>query len=89
MEYDNTIILCDEEDNDIVFEFLDLIEYESNEYVVLLPVEENQSGEVVILLIEDIDSENESYSSIDDETTLQNIFNIFKEKRKDNFNFVG
>ena len=39
-ELDNIIILNDEDGNEVEFEFLDLIEYEGEEYVVLLPVEE-------------------------------------------------
>ena len=86
---DNIIILNDEEGNEVEFEFLDLIEYEGEEYVVLLPVEEAEdAGEVVILQVEDIDSEEESYISVDDEDTLNQVFEIFKEKFKDDFNFV-
>ena len=88
-EMDNIIILNDEEGNEVEFEFLDLIEYEGEEYVVLLPVEEAEdAGEVVILQVEDIDSEEESYISVDDEDTLNQVFEIFKEKFKDDFNFV-
>ena len=89
-ELDNMIILNDEEGNEVQFEFLDLIEYEEEEYVVLLPVEEDEeSGEVVILKVEDTDSEDEeSYVSVDDEATLNEVFEIFKEKFKDDFDFV-
>ena len=41
-EIDNIIVLNDDEGNDVQFEFLDLIEYEDEEYVVLLPVEEDE-----------------------------------------------
>lgn len=86
---DNIIILNDEEGNEVEFEFLDLIEYDGEEYVVLLPVEETEdAGEVVILQVEDIDSEEESYISVEDEDTLNKVFEIFKEKFKDEFNFV-
>ena len=86
---DNIIVLNDEEGNEVEFEFLDLIEYEGEEYVVLLPVEEAEdAGEVVILQVEDIDSEEESYISVDDEDTLNKVFEIFKDKFKDDFNFV-
>ena len=37
-ELDNIIVLNDEDGNEVEFEFLDLIEYEGEEYVVLLPV---------------------------------------------------
>jgi len=89
-ELDNIIVLNDEEGNEAEFEFLDLIEYEGEEYVVLLPVEESEdAGEVVILKLEDTESEDEeSYVSVDDEDTLNKVFEIFKEKFKDDFNFV-
>ena len=89
-ELDNIIILNDEEGNEAEFEFLDLIEYDGEEYVVLLPVEESdEAGEVVILKLEDTESEDEeSYVSVDDEDVLNKVFEIFKEKFKDDFNFV-
>ena len=47
-ELDNKIILNDEDGNEIEFEFLDVVEVDDKEYVVLLPVEEAEKGEVVI-----------------------------------------
>ncbi len=88
-ELDNIITLNDEEGNEVEFEFLDLIEFEGEEYAVLLPVEETEdAGEVVILQVEDIDTEEESYTSVEDEEILNKVFEIFKEKFKDEFNFV-
>ena len=89
-ELDNIIVLNDENGDEIEFEFLDLIEYEGEEYVVLLPHdEEEEADEVVILKLEDTDSEDEeSYVSVDDEEVLQNLFEMFKEKFKDEFNFI-
>ena len=90
-ELDNIIVLNDEEGKEVQFEFLDLVEYEDEEYVVLLPVEdaEDDAGEVVILKVEDTESEDEeSYVSVDDEETLNTVFEIFKEKFKDEFNFI-
>ena len=92
-ELDNVVILNDEEGNEVKFEFLDLVELDEEEYVVLLPMTEQgdeEEGEVVILKIEDTDedSEEESYVSVEDEDTLNKVFEIFKEKFKDEFNFV-
>lgn len=91
-ELDNIIVLNDEEGNEVEFEFLDLIEYEGEEYVVLLPVEEEETeeaGEVVILKLEDTESEEEeSYVSVEDEEVLNKVFEMFKEKFEDEFNFV-
>lgn len=89
---DNIVILNDEDGNEVKFEFLDLIEYENEEYIVLLPMTEagEEEGEVVILKVEDIDedTEEESYVSVEDEETLNKVFQIFKERFKDDFDFV-
>ena len=91
-ELDNILVLNDENGEEVEFEFLDLIEYEGEEYVVLLPVEEEETeepGEVVILKLEDTESEDEeSYVSVDDEEVLNKVFEIFKQKFEDEFNFV-
>ncbi len=92
-EVDNIITLNDEEGNEVQFEFLDLVELDEEEYVVLLPVSaegEEDEGEVVILKLEDTDedSEEESYVGVEDEEILNKVFAIFKEKYKDEFNFV-
>lgn len=89
-ELDNIIVLNDENGEEVQFEFLDLVELDGEEYVVLLPVEESEdAGEVVILKIEDTESEDEeSYVSVDDEETLNKVFEMFKEKFKDEFNFI-
>ncbi len=94
-ELDNIIVLNDEEGNEAEFEFLDLVELDDEDYVVLLPVaeedqEEDEEGEVVILKVEDTDDdeEEESYVSVEDEDTLNKVFEIFKEKFKDEFNFI-
>jgi len=93
-ELDNVIVLNDEDGNEVKFEFLDLVELDNEEYVVLLPIMENEDeegdGEVVILKLEDSDedSEEESYVGVDDEEILNKVFAIFKEKFKDEFDFV-
>ena len=92
-ELDNIVDLNDEEGNEVQFEFLDLVELDNEEYVVLLPVTdegEEDEGEVVILKLEDTedDSDEESYVGVEDEEILNQVFEIFKDKYKDEFNFV-
>ena len=93
-ELDNIVILNDENGNEVKFEFLDLVELDDEEYVVLLPINddgEEDEGEVVILKIEDNEDENseeESYVSVEDEAILNQVFEIFKEKFKNDFDFV-
>ena len=90
---DNVITLKDEEGNDVDFEFLDVVEYEGNDYVVLLPLEaDDEEAEEVIILKEDKDfptaDDESSYVSVEDETVLNTVFQIFKERFKDEFNFT-
>ena len=90
-ELDNIIVLNDEDGNEVNFEFLDLVELDGEEYVVLLPTDEDEDepGEVVILQVEDTDSEDEeSYVSVEDEEVLNKVFEMFKEKFKDEFDFI-
>ena len=92
-ELDNIITLNDENGEEVQFEFLDLVDLDGEQYVVLLPAleeGEEDDGEVVILKVEsgEDETEEESYVSVDDEETLMKVFNIFKDKFKDEFNFV-
>ncbi len=87
---DNYIVL-NSESGEERFEFLALVEYNGDEYVVLLPADESDGdGYVVILKVEDVgeDTQEETYIGVEDEKTLQAVFEIFKDRFKDNFNFV-
>lgn len=85
LEEDNLFILNDEDGNELKFEFLDLIELENENYVVLYPLE-NEKEEVVILRVQETEGELDEYLSVD-EKTLQAVYAIFKEKFKDVYDF--
>ena len=80
------VVLQDNEGNELEFELLDVVEYEGEEYIVLIENDE-QAQDVTILKIESIDDETEEYFGIDDEEILTNVFEVFKEKYKDEFDF--
>ena len=94
---DNNEILLDEEEvsiltltnengEDVNFEYLDCLEYEGKEYLILSP-EGDEAGEIIILEIQPVDEENENYLAVEDEETLNAVFAIFKEKFKDVLEF--
>jgi len=85
-EESSTLVLTDENGEDITFEYLDCIEYEGIEYLVLLPAEE-ESNEIVILQIEPVDEENENYLAVENEDILDAVYDIFKERYKDVLTF--
>lgn len=86
-EYEPELVtLIDDEGNEVEFELLDVVDYEGEEYVVLIENNE-EAQDVVILKIESVDDETENYIGIDDEELLSNVFETFKEKYKDEFDF--
>ena len=85
-EEESTLVLTDENGVDQEFEYLDCIEYEGKEYLVLIPAEED-ANEIVILEIEPVDEENENYLAVEDEAVLNAVYGIFKERFKDILTF--
>ena len=86
-EEQNILTLTDENGVETALEYLDVIEYKGEEYLILMPAEED-SDEIVILLIEPVDEENENYLAVDDEATLMAVYEIFKERYKDVLTFA-
>lgn len=85
-EEESTLVLTDENGVDQEFEYLDCIEYEGKEYLVLIPAEED-ANEIVILEIEPVDEENENYLAVEDEAVLNAVYTIFKDRFKDVLTF--
>lgn len=83
-EEESILTLTDENGEDTNFEYLDCIEYEGTEYLVLMP---EDSNEIVILEIEPVDEENENYLAVDSEDILEAVYGIFKERYKDVLQF--
>ena len=82
----NILTLTDENGENVDFEYLDSVEYEGTEYLVLMPAEE-AATEIVILAVEPVDDEMENYLSVNDENILNAVYDIFKERYKDVLTF--
>ena len=85
-ELDNILVLTDENGNDAEFEYLDSIEYEGKEYIVLIPNDE-EASEIVILEVQPVDEELENYIAVEDEAVLDAVYAIFKDRFKDLLDF--
>lgn len=90
-ERDDLVILVDENGEEVEFEHLDTIDFNGNEYVVLLPFERNSEDndvdEVVILKIEHSDDGEDSFVSVDDDDELDAVFEEFKARMEEEFDF--
>ena len=88
------VTLTDENGVEEDFEILDFIDYEGKRYVFLLPAsdedvipdEDDEPDEIMILQVVE-NGEDETYVSIDDEDIMDTLFDIFKERFQDDFNF--
>lgn len=89
-EREDIVVLVDENGDESEFEYLDTIEMNGNEYVVLTPFgEEDESDfedeEVVILRVEHGSDGEDSFLSIEDEEELNQVFEEFQARMEDNY----
>lgn len=85
-EYEAPIVsLEDDLGNEVEFEVLDVVNYENEEYAVLLPTDED-ANEVVILLI-DYQDDEEVYIGLDDDDLIDAVFAKFKEQHPDEWDY--
>ena len=83
-ELDFTVSFKDTDGNINKGEFLDIVLYEKNEYVIIEP--ENGDGYVDIFRIMYV-NEKEIYVRVTDDKTLDNVFEVFRIKNEDEFDF--
>lgn len=86
MTEENIIVLKDDEGNEVEFEYLDLIQRDDKEYIVLYPLdqeEDEEEGEVVILEVVQDESGEEEYLFIEDEAELFSVFEEFQQRMEE------
>lgn len=90
-ERDDIVELIDEEGKKIKFKYLDTIELDEEDYVVLMPLDEEdeaqEEGKVVILKIEQNDAGEDTFVKVDDDKTLNTVFEEFKTRDNDEYDF--
>ena len=72
------LTLTDENGNDVDFEYLDCLEYQDKEYLVLMPADEAET-QIVILEVEPVDDENENYLAVEDEAVLDAVYALVRK----------
>lgn len=81
---DFTVTVTDTDGITDTYEFLDIVNFENIEYAVLSPV--SSDGDVEIFRILTVNG-SEKYKRIDDEVLLNKVFDIFRIKNEDEFDF--
>ena len=93
-EEDNDLLVLEADGVTVEFEHVGTVEYEGEEYAVLLPVDEEVEAEAVILKIETTDEFDddgepiEQFVDVESEELLNKLFAIFMEEHADEFEFV-
>lgn len=85
-EEESQITLTGEDGEEITFDYLDCLTYQDTEYLVLMPTDTEET-QIVILEIQPVDEENETYLPVEDEAALDAVYGLFKEKYKDILTF--
>jgi hypothetical protein len=83
-ELDFTVRFTDTDGEYGEYEFLDIVLYDDNEYAVVAPLESD--GYVDIFRIA-AQGDKESYVRVSNDETLEKVFEIFRVKNEDEFDF--
>ncbi|HOJ09253.1 MAG TPA: DUF1292 domain-containing protein [Clostridiales bacterium] len=92
-ERDDIVVLVDENGEEEEFEFVDTVEMDGNEYVILSPVSEDENDnddfdeEVVILKVDKKEDGEESFVTVENEDELDAVFEEFKMRIEDDYYF--
>lgn len=81
---DDSIITLEADGDEEKFGFLDFVEYENEEFIVLYPLERKDDRLLILKVEEDATSdEYDSYVGIDDDDLVQAVFEKFMAEHKD------
>ncbi|MBP3309458.1 MAG: DUF1292 domain-containing protein [Ruminococcus sp.] len=86
-ENENYITLTDDNGEDISFEILDTLEYKERLFAVMLPFDDEDDEVVILEILPGEDPEFDDFVSIEDEALLNEVFEEFKKKYADEFDF--
>ncbi len=82
----NIITLTDPDGNDVEFELLDSIEYKDEIYLILIETVDDE-GVTILKLVEGENEEDDELVTLEDEAVADAVYEIFKERNKDFFDF--
>lgn len=87
-ENSHLIDLIDENGETVTFEHLDTVQYKNKDYVICIPYDDDEEvvTEVVIFLLNK-DAEEDCLEQVDDPELLGPVYDLFKERNKDMFDF--
>lgn len=87
-EESSIITLTDSRGRKVRFELLDMINYSGTDYAVMVPAEEGEDADqVLIFRVEDAEKDVNTLTLVDNPETAQAIFELFRTKNANRFDF--
>ncbi len=88
-ENPHLIDLFDEDGNKTVFEHLDTVLYNNGEYVICIPFDDDEEEVTEIVMFKIVEDENgeSSLSQVMEPDVLSAVYDIFRERNADMFEF--
>lgn len=83
---EDSVLLEDEDGNEILFTFLAIIHHEGKPYAVLLPEEDEEAGVVIVEII-DLGKDTEHYDAVTDDALMEKLFDRFRTEYGDIYDF--
>lgn len=87
-DLEEIVVLEDEEGNELEFALADKIPYGEKVYAVLLPMAEDDGGIVILEYEENDGEEGDLFTDVEDEEILNAVFDLFRDKHAEEFDFV-
>ena len=86
-ENEHLIDLIDEDGNTVTFEHLDTVQYKGKDYVICIPYDDEEEvvTEVVIFLIKS--QEEDCLEQVEDPAVLSAVYDLFRDRNKEMFDF--
>ena len=87
---DRIIVLEDEDGSTEEFEVVDFVDYEDHDYIVLIPLnQDNDEAEDVVIceVVPGPDEDTDYYIGVEDDDLLDTVFGIFKQRNVEYFDF--
>lgn len=87
MIFREIVILQDEDGTQMEFELLDRIQYAEQQYAVLGARGEDEGALVILLTRQESGSGQWIYDDVEDDQTLDAVYDLFYQRHRDEFDF--
>lgn len=87
MEEKNIVTILGDNDQELEFEILDVIEFGGDRYACITPNDE-ESEEVIIVKVIGYDEEDTCIEAVEDEKIINAVFEEFQVRNQDIFDFA-